>query len=247
MNDKIIEKTRYNNNAKLYLQNKKKTPSNQVPSYLDVSLKYYFSLFKKLKKNIKLLEIGAGMGENTKQLIDMGFKVYATDISPMSVKVMKKKFSNYKNFFSRTADMEKLPFKNETFDIICSAGSLSYGDNNLVMDEIYRVLKAHGTVVFLDSLNDNPIYRLNRYIKFLKNNRSKSTLRRIPDINLIGKYIKKFGFGKVKFFGSIIWTFPLLKIFLNEKLITKFLNWADQKLKVKKSAFKFVLILNKRK
>ena len=39
MNDKIIEK--------------KKTPSNQVPSYLEVSLKYYFSLFKKFK-SIKL-------------------------------------------------------------------------------------------------------------------------------------------------------------------------------------------------
>ena len=37
--------------------------------------------------------------------------------------------------------MEKLSFKNESFDIICCADSLSYGDNNKVMNEIYRVLK----------------------------------------------------------------------------------------------------------
>ena len=40
--------------------------------------------------------------------------------------------------------MEKLPFKNESFDVICSAGSLSYGDNNKVMSEIYRILKLGG-------------------------------------------------------------------------------------------------------
>ena len=69
----------------------------------------------------------------------------------------------------------------------------------------------------------------------------------MPNVHLIDKYIKKFGYGKVKFFGSIFWTFPLLKILLSEKLITKFSNWVDQILEVKKSAFKFVLILNKRK
>jgi hypothetical protein len=67
----------------------------------------------------------------------------------------------------------------------------------------------------------------------------------MPNVNLIKKYIKKFGYGKVKFFGSITWAFPLLKIVLSEKLITKFSNWADRKLKIKKSAFKFVLILKK--
>jgi hypothetical protein len=74
-----------------------------------------------------------------------------------------------------------------------------------------------------------------------------STLKRMLNINLIEKYIKKFGYGRVRFFGSITWAFPLLKILLSEKLITKFSNWVDQKLKIKKSAFKFVLLVNKRK
>ena len=244
MNDKYIEIKRYDDRAQKILVAKKYY--KKIPQYIIVPYQYYFSLLKKLKKT-KLLEIGAGTGENTLKLIKMKFNVCATDISPKSVEVMSQKYSKYKNFSSKVGDMEKLPFKNDSFDIICSAGSLSYGDNNRVMNEIYRVLKFGGGVVLVDSLNNNPIYRLNRYINYIKGNRSLSTLKRIPNLNLIEKYIKKFGYGKVKFFGSITWAFPLLKIVLSEKLITKFSNWVDQTIKVKKSAFKFVLILNKRK
>lgn len=243
--DKKIEVNRYDQRA-LQILNCKTTSKKKIKDYINVPYQYYFLLLKKLKKN-KLLEIAAGTGENTFRLIKMKFNVCATDISPRSVEVMSKKYSKYKNFSSKVADMEKLPFKNESFDVICSAGSLSYGNNNRVMNEIYRILKLGGRVVLVDSLNDNPIYRFNRYINYIKGNRSLSTLKRMPNVNLIDKYIKKFGYGKVKFFGSITWVFPILKIVLSEKLITKSSNWVDQTLKVKKSAFKFVLILNKRK
>jgi ubiquinone/menaquinone biosynthesis C-methylase UbiE len=244
MNDKQKELYRYDKEAKKIIENIKYY--KKMPEYLSVPYKYYFKLFKKFKKN-KLLEIGAGISTNTLRLIKMKFDVCATDLSPLSVEAMKKKYSKYKNFSSKVADMEKLPFKNESFDVVCLAGSLSYGDNNKVMMEIYRVLKFGGWLVLVDSLNNNPIYLLNRYINYIKGSRSMNTLKRMPNLNLIEKYIKKFGYGKVKFFGSITWTFPLLKIVLSEKLITKFSNWVDQILKVKKSAFKFVLILNKRK
>jgi ubiquinone/menaquinone biosynthesis C-methylase UbiE len=39
-----------------------------------------------------------------------------------------------------------------------SAGSLSYGDNDKVLDEIYRVLKNKGAFIAIDSLNNNPKY-----------------------------------------------------------------------------------------
>jgi ubiquinone/menaquinone biosynthesis C-methylase UbiE len=188
------------------------------------------------------------MGENTLPLVQLSSNIVcSTDISSKSIEVMNKKFSKYKNFSSQIVDMEKLPFKSQSFDIICSAGSLAYGDNNAVMNECYRVIKRGGYMIVVDSLNHNPIYRLNRYLNYLLGKRTKNVLKRIPNNNLINRYIKKFGYGKVKFFGSITWTFPLLKILLDEKIITKISNWIDQILKVKKSAFKFVLILNKRK
>jgi SAM-dependent methyltransferase len=245
MNDKQLEIQSFDNKA-LEVINFKKNTKIKIKDYINVPYKYYFSLIRKLKKS-KLLEIGAGTGQNTFRLIKLNFDVCATDISPESVRVMRQKFSKYKNFSSKVADMEKLPFKNESFDIICSAGSLSYGDNKIVMNEIYRVLKWEGFVVIVDSLNDNFIYRFNRYIDYIRGRRSANTLKRMPKVSLINKYIKKFGCGNVKFFGSISWTFPLLKFVLSEKLITKFSNWVDQKLKVSKSSFKFVLILLKKK
>ena len=120
MNDKHIEIKRYDDRARKILV--EKIIIKKIPQYINVPYQYYFSLIKKLKKN-KLLEIGAGTGENTLRLIKMKFNVCATDISPRSVEVMSQKYSKYKNFSSKVADMEKLPFKNDSFDVICSAGS----------------------------------------------------------------------------------------------------------------------------
>jgi len=245
MNDKLIETERYDKRAEQIINFQKHYKKDL--EYLNVPYKFYYSLFKKIKNKKNLLEIGAGTGENTLRLIKMKFNVCATDISSKSVAVMRNRFFKYKNFLSKVADMEKLAFKNNSFDIICGAGSLSYGDNKIVMTEIYRVLKPGGVVIIVDSLNNNLIYRFNRYLHYYKGNRSKSTMERIPDINLINKYIKKFGQGKSWFFGSITWDFPLLKILLPEKKITIFSKWVDNKFNVRKSAFKFVLILYKNK
>lgn len=247
MNDKYIEKKRYDSRAKKLLDRKEFFFTNKVPEYLCLPDKYYFELFrKKINKSLKILEIGSGIGEKTIHLLNMSFKVCATDLSPASVKLMKKRFAKYKNFSSRVADMEKLPFKKSSFDVICSSGSLSYGDNNLVMNEIFRVLRVDGILIIQDSLNNNPIYKFNRYLNYLLGKRSKSTIKRIPDKNLIDKYIKKFGYGKVKYFGSITWSFPLLNKILSEKFITKLSKWYDKKFNIKKSAFKFVLMLRKK-
>ncbi len=243
MNDKQIEINRYNEKAQKILNTKQY--QIKIPSYLNSANEYYFRSFKKFKKNLKLLEIGAGAGENTSRILKMSFNVCATDLSPKSVELMSIRFSKYKNFTTMVADMEKLPFKNESFDVICSAGSLSYGDTNKVMNELYRVVKIGGSIIFVDSLNDNPIYRINRYINYIKGDRSKSTLERIPDINLINEYTKKFGYGKVKYFGAITWTFPILNLVFKEKFITKISNWIDKKFKINKSAFKFVLTCKK--
>ena len=243
MNDKQIEVKQYDKKAEKVLNEKKY--DYRILDYINLPYKCYFKQFRKLNKDENLLEIGAGLGENTSKLVEMSFNVCATDLSPKSVEFMSKRFSKYKNFTTMVADMEKLPFRNESFDVICSAGSLSYGDNNKEMNELYRVVKIGRSIIFVDSLNDNPIYRVNRFINYIKENRSKSTLERIPDINLINEYKKKFGYGKVKYFGAITWTFPLLNLIFKEKLITKISNWIDKKFKINKSAFKFVLTCKK--
>ena len=101
-------------------------------------------------------------------------------------------------------------------------------------------------MIAVDSLNNNPIYRINRYAHYLKGNRSKSTLIRMPTISLIDKYTEKFGYAEVKFFGAIIWIFPLLSKILSEQAVTKLSNWIDAKFNIKGSAFKFVMMVVKK-
>lgn len=246
MKDKYIERKRYEERAQNLIINKLPNLSDKIPPYLATPYEYYYKQFQKLNKKSKLLEIGSGFGQNTLKLLSMSFEVCATDISSKSVKVMNNKFKKFKNFSSKIVDMEKMPFRAKSFDIVCSAGSLSYGDNELVMKEIYRVLKPGGRMIIVDSLNNNPIYRFNRYLNYLKNKRSISTLKRIPNINLINIYIEKFGYGKVKFFGSISWLFPVLRILFSDKSLKKFSNWIDNKFNVKGSSFKFVLMVKKK-
>ena len=242
--DKNIEKKRYDDRAKLFL-NSSKYNFNKIPLYIKEPNEYYFKLLERTKGCSKLLEIGAGIGENTSHLIKISNEVFSTDISPKSVEVMKNIFSEHSNFSAEVADMEKLPYKNESFDVICSAGSLSYGDNDVVMGEIFRVLKQGGSLFVIDSLNNNPIYKFNRYLHYIKGNRSKSTLTRMPTIKLIEKYFKKFGNLEVKYFGAITCFFPLLNKILPEQKLAKFSKWVDTKFKIKKSAFKFVMSVKK--
>ena len=220
MIDKDIEKIRYDKRAELLLNTDRIRHLEKSKKYLNTPYEHYFKVLKEQEScQSKLLEIGAGMGENTEPLVDMTYEVCATDISPKSVKLMNNVFYECANFSAEVADMEKLPFDDESFNVVCSAGSLSYGDNAVVMNEIYRVLKPEGVMIVVDSLNNNPIYRFNRYIHYLKGNRSKSTLVRMPTISLIDKYTKKFGHVEVKFFGAITWIFPLLSKVLTEQVI----------------------------
>ena len=215
-------------------------------TFLNKPYELYFKLLENKNNKSKLLEIGAGTGQNTGFLIDMSYEVCATDISLEFLEVMNKKFHGCINFYTQYADMEKLPFTEESFDVVCSAGSLSYGDNEIVMNEIYRVLKPGGMFIAVDSLNNNPIYKFNRYIRYLKKERSKSTLSRMPTICLIDKYAQKFIPIEIKYFGAITWIYPILKIILNEELISNFSNWIDTTFKIKKSAFKFVIKMVKK-
>ncbi len=241
MIDKDVEKYRYDKEAEILLSADKLNQIEKTPKYLNTPYKFYFKILEGKNSQSKLLEIGAGTGQNTGPLIDMSYMVCATDISLKSVELMKKRFYGCVNFSAQYDDMEKLPFNDENFNIVCCAGSLSYGDNKMVMNEIYRVLKPGGMLVVVDSLNNNPIYQFNRYIKYLKDNRTKSTLVRMPTISLINKYTQKFGHVEVKYFGAITWIFPLLNKVLNEKLMTDFSNWIDTTFKIKSSAFKFVM------
>lgn len=254
--DKEIEKNRYDNRSKSTIKIFKKKGLfvettlgvDTISKPLRTPYYYYINKIKKhIKNKHKVLEIGSGIGEFTDILANTKGDILASDISYHSLTLLKLRMKTRSNLKTIAVDIEKLPFSDNKFDFVVSSGTLSYGDNLTVMFEILRVLKKGGMFICVDSLNNNIVYKFNRWIHFKKGRRSLSTLKRMPSLNLIEKYKKSFGHSEVKFFGSISWIMPLL-IKLIGPLYSKIISdKCDEIFNIRRTAFKFVMILKKNK
>jgi len=246
---------RYKKRALNNLKNLKKIENskNLFKSKINKSLvnkpyeeNYYKFIYERREKNIKILELCCGEGESSEVIIKNFTNIIFADISPLSLEVIKLKFKKYLTNQIKFVEcnIESLPFKKDEFDLICCAGGLSYGDNDKVLDEIYRVLKYNGIFIAIDSLNENPIYKLNRYIHYLKGNRTRSTLKRMPDFKLIKKYKDKFGYIKIVYSGLLIWLLEPFSKFIGYKIANKISNLFDYLLP-NWMAFKFIMEIKK--
>ena len=243
--DLDIERERYSKRAKINKQNKKnllvkKRNNNLIDApYIEI---YFKSLIRNSKKGFKILEICCGEGECSGPILENYKDITFVDISKNSLDVIKKNYSSFltKSISFKVCNMEVLPFEKEIFDIVACAGGLSYGNNKLVLNEIHRVLKPNGIFIGIDSLNENPIYKLNRYIHYLRGNRTKSTLKRMPDRKLLEDYKRKFGITKINYSGKLIWMlYPLSRIIGYKK--TKILSDFFDKNLPKWMSFKFII------
>ena len=242
--DKQIEKERYEKKAKLEFE----TLSNKIldthKSALSILLnqpdqEYYRRIKENINSTLKVLELGAGTGTHTGILLETGAEITALDISPFSLKVLQKKFGEDVKIVC--ASMEQIPLPSANFDVIVSAGSLSYVDFQKLALEIRRLLKEDGSVIVIDSLNHNPIYRFNRFMRFLLRQRSYSTLRRMPTIKTVNGFRSYFTVTEVKFFGSYLWFLAPLSKILPAAWIKATDLFLQEHYPSGKNAFKFVL------
>ena len=241
--DKNIERKRYELRAKSIKSiDKPELGSAVMPKYLSECYKKYESIIlKEVIVGSRVLELAAGTGENTKILLDTKAYVVATDLSVESLKVLKKKFGNNSYLLTFEADIELLPFEDSSFDFVCCAGGLSYGEKNKTVREIIRVLRPGGNLICVDSLDNNPIYKLNRLVHYLFGRRTFSTLQNMPTVESLICLTKQFKNTKIYYFGALTFLLPFLIKIAGENLSAKILRKFDKKFKTKKSAFKFVL------
>ena len=93
----------------------------------------------------KILDLGAGTGNNTLYLTRKGFKVISTDYSEVALEIIENNISNAEVQFVDIS--QTLPFGNDTFDVIVADLCLHYFDNETtkkIMNEIKRVLTPKG-------------------------------------------------------------------------------------------------------
>lgn len=192
----------------------------------------------------EVLELGAGTGVQTPAFLRAGAVVTATDLSPTALAILDRDLSPLApgRVRTRVADMEALPFDDASFDVVACAGSLSYGDPATVDAGILRVLRPGGSIVMVDSLNHNPIYRLNRWVQYRRGIRTGSTLQRMPTVERLESLGRRFGSYSIRYFGAISWATPLLGRLVGPGRAAAISDWADEALHVERSAFKFVLV-----
>jgi ubiquinone/menaquinone biosynthesis C-methylase UbiE len=117
------------------------TYNNKKTEYPKRFCEYIFSNFK---KDSKILDVGCGNGDFSKELQQMEFDVFGIDISDYSKKTLKK------NFRKVNLEKEKYPFKDNTFDIIFSKSVIEHlREPGFMVDEIFRILKPNGIFICL--------------------------------------------------------------------------------------------------
>ena len=244
--DSEKEKQRYDNRAKDELKMINNQQSLQVSHsefIAPIYDKWYELIDNLIKPGASVLEIGAGTGTHTKVIFDTGADVTAQDISEISLKVLRTKL-NY-DIKTIASNMESIPINDCTFDFIVCCNVLSYGNPVMVNNEIYRLLKPGGSLLIMDSLNHNYIYRLNRRIHYYRGNRTKSTLKRVPNFKRIQVFSKRFESSSCFYFGSYYWIVIPLKFLLGQHVAFS-LNKIFEKIKPSGlSSFKFILVSEK--
>jgi len=247
--DKLIEKARYDARAQSKMAEYEEVAeiplgSQTIVPYLRTPYIFYEKKITELvRPSHRVLELGAGDGLHTRALLQTGANVIAGDISLDALSLLRQRFkSTPGNLKTEFADMESLPFETSSFDVIASAGSLSYGDPYLVDAEISRVLRPGGMLICVDSLNHNPVYRANRWLHYLRGNRSKSTIKHMPDLARIRALGGGFSSVDVRYFGALSFAMPFVARFLGENTAQAASDRIDHLLGVRRSAFKFVLV-----
>ena len=140
----------------------------EVKSLLQkLQVKHISSIFKNYCDNKSIvLEVGCGYGFFSEIVSQYCSSLYATDINdyfPSSLK-KKKKIKYYKN-----VDAQKLPYKNNYFDIVYSIDVVEHIENDIAfINENLRVLKKGGKLI-IGTPNRNRL--INFILKKLKRER----------------------------------------------------------------------------
>lgn len=106
-----------------------------------------------------LLDLGAGLGQDSRFFSQKGFQVTSADISSYALSLAKEKFKPENIKYLKLDLSAKLPFKDKSFDVVYSHLALHYFDfktTKKIFQEIHRVLKDDGIFAALFNTIDDP-------------------------------------------------------------------------------------------
>jgi 2-polyprenyl-3-methyl-5-hydroxy-6-metoxy-1,4-benzoquinol methylase len=176
-------------------------------------LEYNFAKFilKQAKDPKTVLDIGCGTGELLSAFLKLGLNVWGVDKSLYALKIAGKKV-NKSNLKRVDVLKEKLPFSDNSFDIVCALDLVEHllNEDNFFR-EVSRILKKGG-VLFLTTPNHNSIFGF-IFKNFVKDdpthinlNKEKYWVKKVKSFGFKIKELKTialFGFPPTRFFRNI--------------------------------------------
>ncbi|MEO6819674.1 MAG: class I SAM-dependent methyltransferase [Ginsengibacter sp.] len=98
----------------------------------------------------KILDAGCGGGRNLHWFIQNGVEILGIDASEEAILHLKNKYAHLPKETFQLANVEGLPFENNTFDHVISSAVLHFATSvanfKAMMSEMIRVLKPNGTL-----------------------------------------------------------------------------------------------------
>ena len=114
-------------------------------------------------KNLRVLEIGCGLGTDGAQFAKAGANYTGVDLTQAAIDLARRRFELDQlpgNF--RVADAERLDFPDNTFDLVYSHGVLHHTPNiAAAVREIHRVLRPGGRAIVMLYHRNSYNYRVN--------------------------------------------------------------------------------------
>lgn len=242
--DRAIERQRYNARAARQIAGPSLGPDGAEG--VSLVLRRPYLVFEDLvrrhaRPGTAVLDVCCGDGIHSLTAARLDARVTAADLAENNLLVAQTRASRAGlRIETLAANAESIPLPDQSFDLVTCVGSLSYVDPVLFLREIIRLLRPGGAFVFVDSLNHNPVYRLNRWRHHRRGERSLSTLRRMPTLGTLHMIRRDFPDLQVSYHGVFSFLAPLLRP-LGPERAARWLDTADRQLPwLHRYAFKIV-------
>lgn len=188
------------------------TGERLVPGKVDLELevehmnRYIFA--QSLVNDKKVLDAACGLGYGSEILAEKADKVFGVDISEDAILYAKNNY-RMKNLDFKVADIEKLPFENDFFDVVVSFETIEHIDcekQKSFLSEIKRVLKDDGLLVI--STPNREVYKKREKNQFHVAELSVEEFKQILDDNFrnVQLFCQKFEVGNIIASDKVNWS-----------------------------------------
>lgn len=114
-------------------------------------------------RDSEVLEVGCGLGTDAINFARRGARYTGVDLTEASIELVRRRFElEGLTANLRVADAERLPFDDDSFDLVYSHGVLHHTpDTQRAIDEVHRVLKPGGAAMVMLYHKNSYNYRVN--------------------------------------------------------------------------------------